>query len=436
MGTVAGVQCFGQADGLFVDQMVQECVKAFTTIPESRSDFVKFLKDGFWGDYLFQTELLHARNHRERVANFEVGFTTYQRRVSLDGNLRTSTSNSSKTAGVSPELVGSFDEMYTNVERRTCFTHESMQAFLFAIVCPLYLQNCKEYSKLVHGEPNYQDSDVPSDLGDEESEMIRLQEILLASAAYSDELELDCALSTPLWLHTLTTAINDSFLAIIIYRVDHNVTTNEPPTYHPVVVNAAAHKRSSYLRRSLSQREGDLFDLWSVDTDAATRAAMNECLSKAQPIRLFAKDRKTLRPTTPVPGALPAPSASGTNNNSGTTTPTNLEPQAQPQSPPPLRGLGVKGASGSLTPPAPTPTTAVLDITHVFDSQGVHRYVLGVMADGVDKRNLDKEVRNLADSALLLSHVIKPPATESAKDNAAQSYAMALLRAKSKRDLC
>jgi hypothetical protein len=88
---------------------------------------------------------------------------------------------------------------------------------------------------------------------------------------------------------------------------------------------------------------------------------------------------------------------------------------------------------------AAAPTT-VLDITHIFDASGAHRYVLGILADGVDPRNLDKEVRVLADSALLIAHVIKPPVLSSERavcDGAGtgQNDALALLCAKSKRDL-
>ena len=52
-------------------------------------------------------------------------------------------------------------------------------------------------------------------------------------------------------------------------------------------------------------------------------------------------------------------------------------------------------------------SAVVLDITHIFDDAGVHRYVLGIQMDCVDRNYLRSDIRYLADSALLISHLIK-----------------------------
>lgn len=379
MGTVAGMSVRGEET--FVNNNLQDCVKAFTSIPESRSDFVKFIKDGFWIDYLYQTKLLNYRSQRGKVHAFEVTFGA-QRRVQIAAGLRasgsTSSSRSTKSTG-SPELYGSFDELYANVEWRTCFAHDSMQAFLFSVICPLYLQNCQVYDNLLHGDVQQDSSDEPCDLGNQEGEMLRLQEILLGSAAYYDEFELESALASSSWLNTLTSAITDCTFPVIICRVDANTDidlqhTTRTVMYPPVVINTAAQRRESFLH-SLTvspHPAGDLCELWSLDADQATHTAIKECMRNAQPMQLFAKD-----------------------------------------------------------------STAVLDITHVFDDAGAHHYVVCVLADGVDRRCLARELRNLSDSTLLISHLIKPPPVvvvgTGEAERLTESKTMALLRAKSTR---
>jgi hypothetical protein len=459
MGTVAGVHCPGHGDGLFVNQSLLECVKEFTTHPESRRDFVKFIKDGYWVDYLPQTELLRSRSLRAKVAEFDVTFGS-PRRAAVEGNLRTSISGSTKSAKSyeTPELRGSFDEMYACVEGRTCFAQDSIQAFLFSIICPLYLANCKNNPSLVQGEEEPVDNDDPRDLGSEESEMHRLQEILLSSAAFSDEIELECSLSTPTWLSTLTAAINDCSHAVIICRVD---ATPSGFLFPAVLVNAAAHRRHA-ARLALSPRDTDLCGLWQMDADESTRAAMDECLRRAQPVRLFSHHAKDLRssgsthspsPTTPTTAcaSVRANTSARSNASSAVAELSTRIMSGKITSSPPKPGAGSRTASlGAVSADSYThspvanasaviPTT-VLDITHIFDTSGAHRYVLGILADGVDPRNLDREVRVLADSALLIAHVIKPPVMSGgrAAGNGAgtgQNDALALLCAKSKRDL-
>jgi hypothetical protein len=460
MGTVAGVHCPGHGDGLFVDQSLLECAKAFTTIPESRRDFVRFIKDGYWVDYLPQTEILRSRSLRAKVAEFDVTFGS-PRRAAAEGNLRASISSSTKSAKSyeTPELRGSFDEMYASVERRTCFAQDSIQAFLYSITCPLYLENCKNRSSLLQGEDEPVDDDELRDLGSEESEMHRLQEILLSSAAFSDEIELECSLSTPSWLGTLTAAINDCSHAVIICRVD---ATPAGCLFPAVLVNAAAHRRHA-ARLAFSPRDTDLCGLWQIDADESTRAAMDECLRRAQPVRLFSHHAKDLRssgsthspsPTTPTTTACASVRANTSARSSASSAVAELSTRIMSgkiTSSPPKPSAGSRPASlGAVSADSYThspvanvsaviPTT-VLDITHIFDTSGAHRYVLGILADGVDPRNLDREVRVLADSALLIAHVIKPPVLSGGRaacDGAGtgQNDALALLCAKSKRDL-
>lgn len=388
MGTVAAMQHGAHAESVFVDQDVKECAKTFATFAESRNDFVKFIKDGFWIDHLFQTKLLLHRSYLKKSTCFDVTFgKATKRRGSTDSTQRASISSSSKSSRarpISPESRGSFDELYANAEGCTYFSHEAMQSFLFAVISPLFVQNCKIYADLLQGEDN-QAADDPVDLGREESEMLRLQEMLLGCAAYFDEHEHESALASAQWLHTLHTALMDCALGIIICRVDSSAGEK---SYPPVFTNAAAKRRDSLLRRS---RPGDLFEMWGMETDETTRVAMKECLAAAQPMRLLGKeDRRAAAAPVNVASVAAADGADGGRGSGGT-----VESMLTGES---------SGKNAVIMSPA---VSTVLDITHIFDDAGVHRYVLGVQADVVDRSPGSAELRKLADSALLISHLVK-----------------------------
>lgn len=53
------------------------------------------------------------------------------------------------------------------------------------------------------------------------------------------------------------------------------------------------------------------------------------------------------------------------------------------------------------------PVRTVLDVTHIFDADGKHCYVLGVQGELPANKTAAAFDRYLSDSALLISHLIK-----------------------------
>ena len=253
MGTVAAVQHAlnyeSLAENMFINKELEDCAKAFVVVQESRADFTRFLKDGYWIDYLFQTKLLQSRSKHKKVKTFHASLRSIVVRKHRDSHclLASITGTSSQVSRSSSrdsqrsEKVEVFSELYANVEGRTCFAHEKMQSFLFSIICPLYLENCKDFEMLQHGEESV-DNDLPCELGHQEQDMHRLQDILLGSAAYFDEFEVANVLSSTSWLQTINAALQDCELPIIIFRVD---ITAGSKVFTPVLINTTARRRDS-----------------------------------------------------------------------------------------------------------------------------------------------------------------------------------------------
>ena len=387
MGTVAAVHhalndgCL--MDNMLIDKELQDCAKAFVVVPESRSDFTSFLKDGFWSDYLLQTNLLYGRSKHAELKTFSATLRSVVVRkfndVSLLASITASRASDSKDFHQS-DTNGVFSELYANVEGRTCFAHEAMQSFLFSIICPLYLENCKDFEMLQHGEENV-DNDLPCELGHQSEEMHRLQDILLGSAAYYDEFELTSALSSTSWLDAIRSALQDCELPIVICRVDtptaatstaaSSSSISMDKVFTPVLINTAAARRrdpitssSSSSSKKSSKHEQDLFcQLWGIGAEEKTSAEMSHCLQSAQPMRIVSVGEDNTR------GKAAAPS--------------------------------------------------VLEVTHIFDDSGAHCYVLGMQMNlseapslgSVPSASLEKELRYLSDSALLVAHLLKPSAS-------------------------
>ena len=384
MGTVAAVHhalndgCL--MDNMLIDKELQDCAKAFVVVPESRSDFTSFLKDGFWSDYLLQTHLLYARSKHAELKTFSATLRSVVVRkfndVSLLASLTASRASDSKDFHQS-DTNGVFSELYANVEGRTCFAHENMQSFLFSIICPLYLENCKDFEMLQQGEENV-DNDIPCELGHQSEQMHQLQDILLGSAAYYDEFELTSALSSTSWLDAIRSALQDCELPIVICRVDTTTAATSTSTaassmdkvFTPVLINTAAARRrdpiiSSSSSKKSSKHEQDLFcQLWGIGAEQKTSAEMSHCLQTAQPMRIVST------------------------------------------------GEDSTGRGKAAAP-------SVLEVSHIFDDSGAHCYVLGMQMslteapcpDSAPSASLEKELRYLSDSALLVAHLLKPSAS-------------------------
>ena len=390
MGTVAAVQHAlnyeSLAENMFINKELEDCAKAFVVVQESRADFTRFLKDGYWIDYLFQTKLLQSRSKHKKVKTFHASLRSIVVRKHRDSHylLASITGTSSQVSrsgsrdSQRSEKVEVFSELYANVEGRTCFAHEKMQSFLFSIICPLYLENCKDFEMLQHGEEGV-DNDLPCELGHQEQEMHRLQDILLGSAAYFDEFEVANVLSSTSWLQTMNTALQDCELPIIIFRVD--ITAGDK-VFTPVLINTTARLRDSKSSiKFLPEKEQDLFcQLWGIGAEERTSSEMIHCLQRAQPMRIV---------------------STGEDNTRGKTT-------------------------------APS----VLEVSHIFDDSGAHCYVLGMQMNlseapslgSVPSASLEKELRYLSDSALLVAHLLKPSASATGSGRIVK-----LMRAKSMR---
>ena len=390
MGTVAAVQHAlnyeSLAENMFINKELEDCAKAFVLVQESRADFTRFLKDGYWIDYLFQTQLLHSRSKHEKLKTFHCSLPAivvrkHRGSLCLLSSITGTSSQDSRSGSRDSQhtdIIEIFSELYANVEGRTCFAHDKMQAFLFSIICPLYLENCKDFEMLLQGEESVE-NDMPCELGHQEQEMHRLQDILLGSAAYFDEFEVANVLSSTRWLQTINAALQDCELPIIIFRVD---ITAGSKVFTPVLINTTARRRDSKSSiKILPEKEQNQFcQLWGIEVEERTSSEMSHCLQTAQPMRIV---------------------STGDDNSRGKTV-------------------------------APS----VLEVSHIFDDSEAHRYVLGMQMSLTEapcpgsstSATLEKELRYLSDSALLVAHLLKPSASATGSGRIVK-----LMRAKSMR---
>jgi hypothetical protein len=201
--------------------------------------------------------------------------------------------------------------------------------------------------------------------------MTRLQSMLLGAAAYLDEAELTALLSNSSWLHVVGNAVQDCPLRVTICATEE---TSEGKNFIPVITNVSA-RRFGSQQSSAKSRSGmaaeDMLTLWGADAAEPIKQSIARCLQSAQPMRLFFK---------PAPGS--------------------------PHSP----------GKAAVTPPGASATASVLDITHIFDDGGAHRYVLSVQLDCAGATATEKELRCLQDSALVISHLIHTPQQHATSD--------------------
>lgn len=252
-----------------------------------------------------------------------------------------------------------------------------MMSCLFSIIYPLYLASFKSYDKLLNGE-EVMDVETFTNLGEQEPQMHKLQEILLDAAAVVEEAELKTALESSNWLEMMEVAVKTSALGICVCSVEQ---VEGSTTIVPVLTNDRARKcnvgasgpmaRASPGKRDFKEEKGlppaphrirhPFLKTWGIEDDENHETDLMNSLILAQPLRLIAK-----------------------------------------------KCIGK--------------ARVVVDVSHIFDDQGVHKYVLAVMMDIPQDSGAKRRMQYLSDTSLLLSHMIKvpcnnrPPSSESTRE--------------------
>lgn len=222
------------------------------------------------------------------------------------------------------------------------------------------MANCNTYEKLLDGEEP-REVETFSYLGDQESHMLKLQDILHDASALVDESELKNALENTDWLQTLRNSVKNCPLGISVFAIKQDASANNIlPVYvndrakkcsipPPVIVTPTTSKTDDNCSPMAHPRVRHPFlQTWGIEDDEAHEADIMHSLVLAQPLRLIAK-----------------------------------------------RCVGK--------------ARVVVDVSHIFDEEGVHRYVLAVMMDIPQDSAAKRRVQYLSDTALLLSHLIKVP---------------------------
>eukprot|EP01032_Pedospumella_encystans_P014445 gene14445-16586_t len=352
---------------VFFDNTALECADLFA-VSNSSTDFVNYIKDGSWVDNLFQTKILFYRNQKPKTKTYSVAFlpsTSSLAPSDADENLssfRSVRSLRSQREGATEPVVS---DLCPVIEDRTCFNNTEMISCLFSIIYPLYLSNFNTYDKLLNGE-EISEVETLTNLGEQEPQMHKLQEILLDSVVLCEEGELKNALESTNWLEVLEASIKASVLGICVCSVEQ---TSGSTVITPVLANDRAKKCSKLAQPDNSpakkkvkidtidtsvsvqrQPRHPFLQVWGIDDEEQQEEDVMRSLTQAQPVRLIAK-----------------------------------------------KCVGK--------------ARVVVDVTHIFDDQGVHRYVLSVMMDIPQDAAAKRRMQYLSDTSLLLSHLIKVPPT-------------------------
>lgn len=354
---------------IFFDSVTLECADLFA-VSNSSTDFIKFIKDGSWVDHLFQTKILYYRSQKPKLKTYSTAFLTSTSSLApcdADENLssfRSVRSLRSSRDGTAEPVVS---DLCAVIEDRTFFTGAEMISCLFSIIYPLYLSNFNTYDKLLNGE-EISDVETFTNLGEQEPQMLKLQEILVDSVALCEEGELKNALESTNWLEILEASIKNSPLGICICSVEQ---TTGSTVIVPILTNDRAKKCSKITSADTSpvkkKKKTDSIDVspppqtktrhpflqtWGIEEEEQQEADIMRSLMLAQPLRLIAK-----------------------------------------------KCVGK--------------ARVVVDVSHIFDDQGVHRYVLSVMMDIPQDAAAKRRMHYLSDTSLLLSHLIKMPTSSS-----------------------
>ena len=352
---------------LFVDEELAECCPLLANSTQLTEDFVRYIKDGSWIDLLaesnyftMQISTLKAQIHSVtfyHTSNNALSHLPIQVR-SIKQSSSSMRSSSASTKDSYQGSVENFTDFYANIEEKTCFTQEQMASFLISIVYPLYgqleiRQALCERESLIDYDEN--DPDFFSTPDHTQDDVIQLQEMLLSTAAFFDEHDLHNTIESQDWIKILEEAVNECPLDVCICSVESHTNS-----LSPVLINNIARKRLysiSTKTRSRKQQKGlNFLELWSIESEDELENSITQNIRNAQPLRL---------------------------------------------------------QSHQIIAQCRT----ILDITHIFDSNGMHRYVLGVKMNVPEDGQSEKHLQYLQDTVLLISHIIKPGKPTSARNS-------------------
>lgn len=358
MGVVISNQM--QKASLFVDKELEGCYPIFTGKNNSMDNFVRYIKDGCWIEDLSNSTYFSSRQHCGKGVIFTVTFYS----VGLLGSFGKETflslhgSGSIRSSSVSTRdsyqaSVENFSEFYVNVEEKTCFKGDEMMAFLVSIVYPFFLQS--------GSRKGLTSREVSADF-----------ESLTVSGdgATGDDEDLghlqEILLSTAAFFDDSDlrkTLSSRDWMTTLCRAVDDSAlevcicAVDSAHTFPPVLINSAARKRLSVLNKSSKHHELDFLQVWSIEYEDILHKDVLRSLAFAEPMRLQGAQCFSDRSRT------------------------------------------------------------ILDVTPIFDDQGVHRFVLGVQMNVPLEGRSSQHLQYLHNTSLLVAHLIKTSAPSPSCDN-------------------
>ena len=347
----------GQKDVLFVDKELEDSHAVFTGRNNSTDDFVKYIKDGSWIDHLADSTFFstHKRHFEMKVCT--VTFYTTGLILQLVGSGEkklssiSSTSSSASTRDSYHAAVENFAEIYLNIEENTCFKTDEMMAFLISIVYPFYILSGSRKAKRTA-------MNLTTSFDDDEDDCTTAEDATVEDADLGLLQEL--LLSTAAFFDESdlrkTLASQDWMYtlcrAVNECTLDVCICAVDPvtKTFPPVLISTVARKRIWLLNKSSKHEMLDFLQLWSIEYEEALNREINQNLLAAEPMQLFAAQSFSDRSKT------------------------------------------------------------VLEVTHIFDEQGVHRYVLGVQMTVPMQGRSKSHLQYLRGTSLLIAHLVKTSA--------------------------
>lgn len=337
-------------DSLFINEELEECCPMFMSSSHSIGEFVKYIKDGCWIELLSQSEVFASRSRGSLAKSVPVTFysTSVLSFFKVDPFTQQGSvrSSSTSTRDSCQGSVENFTEFYANIEERSPFKPDEMIAFVISIVYPLYLHSGKRPRITKEDLPDFSSHTSCSERARNEEKELAQLQELLLSAAAYFD-ETDLR-------KTLSAKDWLKTLHSAVNDCPLNVCICEVDeargTYPPALVNNVARKRISVLNKSHKFTQMDFLQLWSIEHEEELQSEVAHNLSTAQPMRLYS-----------------------------------------------CQSFG-------------SDLRTVLDVTHIHDEDGVHRYVLGVQMDIPQHGKSAAHLQYLHDTSLLIAHLIKCPA--------------------------
>lgn len=347
-----------QAAGLFVTKDLQACATHLASNTDRIDDFIQYIKDGSWIDLLADPNFfqMQTRGGKLRLvpATFYSGsaipVSPLRTKALMQGTHSVRTSSAS-TRDSCQSTMENFKEFYADLQERTCFQPDQLAAFLISIVHSLYDQTGERKA--------ITESDALFDMNTMDSYSY--------DAAENAEANPDIALLQEMLLSVAAyfdgrdlfdKLISQEWLRTLDQAVNECsldvciCEVQDGGKLLPVMINNVARKRIQALHRSCKNLDApDFLHLWSIEHEDILQDELQRCIANAIPVQLFAVH------------AL---------NHCRTT----------------------------------------LNLVHVFDAAGRHKYVLGVQMDVPEDGRSVKHLQYLRDTALMIAHVIQfsPPA--------------------------